>query len=83
MSGTTDLEPEKCMMALKIARTILLLALAICGTAFAIGYFDVSYHGLAILMGFAATAVMFLAALACIIIQFLIPLLKDIVGRKR
>lgn len=64
-------------------RTILLLALAICRTAFAIGYFGVSYRGLAILMGFVATAVMFFAALACIIIQFVIPLLKDIVGRKR
>lgn len=68
------------MTALRIARTILLLAIAISGTAFAIGYFGVSYHELAIVMGFAATAVMFLAALACVVIQFLIPLLKDLFG---
>jgi hypothetical protein len=70
------------MMALKIARTILLFALAICGTAFAVGYFDVSYHELATLMAFAAIAVMFLAALACIVIQFGIPFLKDLSRRK-
>lgn len=64
-------------------RTILLLvlALAICRTAFAIGYFDVSYRGLAILMAFAATAIVFFAVLACIVIQFLIPLLKGIFDR--
>lgn len=71
------------MTALRIARTILLLALAISGTAFAVGYFGVSYHELAIVLGFAATAVMFLAAVACIVIQFAIPLLKDIAGRNR
>lgn len=71
------------MTALKTARTILLLAIAVSGTAFAVGYFGVSYHKLAIVMGFAATAVMFLAALACVVLQFLIPLLKDIAGRRR
>ncbi|MEP2828330.1 hypothetical protein [Parvibaculum sp.] len=70
------------MAALKIARTILLLALAICGTAFVVAYFEVSYHGLAIVMAFVATAVMFLAAVACIVIQFVIPLLKDRTERK-
>jgi hypothetical protein len=61
----------------------LLLAVTIYCTAFAVGYFGVSYHELAIVLGFAAAAVMFLAAVACVVIQFVIPLLKDIAGRKR
>ncbi|WP_339832668.1 hypothetical protein [uncultured Parvibaculum sp.] len=69
-------------MALKIARTLLLLAVAIYGTAFVVGYFGVSYHGLAIVMAFGATVIMFLAAVACIVIQFGIPLLKDRTERK-
>ena len=69
-------------MALKIARILLLLAFAIYGTAFAVGYFDVSYHELATLMAFGATAIMFLAAVASVVIQFVIPRLKGRADRQ-